>query len=63
MYMIHLTVNVCNISSSGQYCCIEMNVFWGQILPLIFSCQFVPLTCTEFVYLVEPDQGGPEARQ
>lgn len=30
MFMIHLTVNVCNISSYGQYCCIEMNLFWGK---------------------------------
>lgn len=29
MYMINLTANVCNINSYGQYCCIEMNLFWG----------------------------------
>lgn len=29
MYMIYFIVNVCNISLYGQYCCIEMNVFWG----------------------------------
>lgn len=48
MYMIHLTVNVCNISSYGHYYCIELNLFWGTNI----TVDLVLSVCARPIYRV-----------